>query len=182
MPGVAASQAALLPSGKSIGAKTFFASHPVHGELTVTRRAKTDPATTTVDFDVQLEKRGKDPEKKEGMVVQCCIFDRDYYFAGAASFGHSDLSLAPLEAIDLYATLHVFFAVTGQDLGMANFAISNVPREGPLRIFCENLLSMFHCGPDGYGISMTELKRGSVAMATTDQWTILYPSQQSDVG
>jgi hypothetical protein len=124
------------PFRRSLGEKTFSASHPDHGELTITREGKWNPAADTIRFDVRHQ-----PPEGFGVnfLVRACIVDKDSYLVGAPSLGYDDDLDPALHETGMDFVLHAFMAETGIELEMDTFVVGNVMQGGAMDRFCNEL-------------------------------------------
>lgn len=157
----------------ALASVSLEATHPVHGNLRVTREAtQLSDASPSIRFDLKLEGAplvsatlGRD---REGEI--------DGWGNTADTFGYWDIDLQHLGNKGVGAVAHVLFAETANELGVDYFTIRpvtpNPTVEGsPMGRLCRKM-GMEALSGDGFKCEPGELIRGATKAALDKGWVI----------
>ncbi len=153
-------------SAQRLGVSTIHASHPVLGNLTITRAAELKPANQ-FNFSLRLDGRGKTGPKNA--IAQACIDPADRCNAYQPSVGYSDINLTPLDRAGIGSLLHAHMAKTGMELGVDTFVIESITT-APMFGFCDKM-GMNYVRYDACRVPMQQLYDRAKRSAEAKGWT-----------
>jgi hypothetical protein len=122
-------------AAQRLGPSTIHASHPIHGDLTITR-APTPGHPNHFNFSLQLNSRTK--AEPENATAHAGIDPADSSNQGKPSIGYGEIDIRPLDRAGIGSLLNAHMAKTGMELGVDTFVIDNVISDA-MHGFCKKM-------------------------------------------
>ncbi len=123
-------------AAQRLGPSTIHASHPIHGDLTITRALPTPDHPNQFNFSLQLNSRTK--AEPENATAHAGIEPADSSNQGMPSLGYGEINIEPLNRAGIGSLLHAHMAKTGMELGVDTFVIDTVSSSA-MHGFCQKM-------------------------------------------